>query len=590
MFKRVKTIFIVLFCLVVILLYTSACFSNGSDLLMQKDSKSEAGGSNSFSINQKLNELKNRMVSPPVVLSHESGEIIYGSGDKELIFIKGYADKGNTIEVYVNGVLEQDNVVVDNNGVFETLNGVEIIEGENIIELISVSPSGRKSNPTEFNLFLSVPQKVDYKVYDSAESLNEIGDVYYSEDINPLVYINGSHLPSSQIFIQVNDKVVGEVESSSSGVFELDEVMLNQGNNEIAIWAISADGFASAPVFKDIMVNRDLDVPYPSSLSGYNQGNANYLSWTPSIDTDFDSYKLVRVEDPCTNPEYPGDDVIATFSKIDSLNYIDNDIISGKSYYYTLWTVDKAGRKVSSNVVAIPKPVYSITIKPLSPSGDSTISRREWFYQPFEITNTGNITFDVQPFMVWIKLDPNPDEEMEISPLWEIHIWNPDIPEQYYYSNEEVYETYIADWAKTDGYTEIEEETTYSSDGLTKTVTVTETTYKTEYSKVNLKRIMTVTTETTITVTDLTTGISTETTTTDTSTEVVEPEKIGNPIEGLKPGEKIIVEVKIQNIAAENGEKIIAHFHFAPVDCDGHFYIDEIVSTGDVTVTGRSRN
>jgi len=101
---------------------------------------------------------------------------------------------------------------------------------------------------------------------------------------------------------------------------------------------------------------------------------------------------------------------------------------------------------------------------------------------------------------------------------------------------------------------------------------------------------MTITTETTITETDLTTGSSTETTTTDTSTEVVEPEKIGNPIEGLKPGERVIVEVKIQNIAAENGEKIIAHFHFAPVDCDGHFYIDEIVSTGDVTVTGRSRN
>ncbi|MDD3628653.1 MAG: hypothetical protein PHN81_02590, partial [Actinomycetota bacterium] len=89
--------------------------------------------------------------------------------------------------------------------------------------------------------------------------------------------------------------------------------------------------------------------------------------------------------------------------------------------------------------------------------------------------------------------------------------------------------------------------------------------------------------------TDLTTGKKTKTTTTDSTTRLVEPEKVGSPIEGLRPGEKIIIEVKIQNIAAENGEKIIAHFHFAPVDCDGHFYTDEIVSTGDVIAIGRSR-
>src|SRR4030065_649632 len=95
---------------------------------------------------------------------------------------------------------------------------------------------------------------------------------------------------------------------------------------------------------------------------------------------------------------------------------------------------------------------------------------------------------------------------------------------------------------------------------------------------------------TTITVTDLTTGISTVTTATDTSTEIVEPEKIGSPMAGLEPGEKIIIEVKVQNIAAENGEKIIVHFHFYPVDCDGYFYIDEHVSTLDIPVIGESRN
>ena len=42
-----------------------------------------------------------------------------------------------------------------------------------------------------------------------------------------------------------------------------------------------------------------------------------------------------------------------------------------------------------------------------------------------------------------------------------------------------------------DGYTTTEEETTYSTDGLTKTVTVIETTQKTEKNDLNLKRIMT---------------------------------------------------------------------------------------------------
>ncbi len=591
MVKKIKIIFMVLFCLVIALSYTSACFSNGGSTVLQIGQSGSEESDNGNYVNQKLNELKNKMVSPPVVLSHKSGEVIYGSGDKELIFIKGYADKGDAIEVYVNEMLDPNMVIVDNNGNFETLNGVEIMEGKNIIKLIAVSPSGIRSNPTEFNLFLSVPQKVDYKVYENAENLKEIKDTYYSEEINPLIYILGNHLPSSRIFIQVNDKMVGEVESDTDGVFELSDVMLKQGNNEIAVWAMSSDGFISAPVFTDISVYRDLDVPYPSGLSGYNQGNANYLSWTTSVNTDFYSYKLVRVEDPCINPEYPADDVIATFSNISTNNYIDSDIISEKSYYYTLWTLDKAGRAVSSNVVAIPRPVYSITITPLPPSGDSTIARREWFYQPFEITNTGNVTFNIQPFMVWIKLVPNTIAEMEISPLWEVHIWNPNEPDQYYYSNEEVFETYVADWVKTDGYTTTEEDTTYSTDGLTKTVTLKEITEKTETGKVNLKRVMTTTTVTTITVTDLTTGIDVVTGPfTDITTEIVEPEKIGTPIEGLKPGEKIIVEVKIQNIAAENGEKIIAHFHFAPVDCDGHYYIDEIVSTGDVTAIGKSRD
>ncbi|MBA7580251.1 hypothetical protein ES708_22142 [subsurface metagenome] len=587
MIKKIKTILVLLFCLVITLSYTAGCSSDSSDLLQgsSENQAEDANGSND-GIDARLTDLKNKIISPPVVISHKSGEEISSSGDRELIFIKGYADKGNTIEIYVNGLLKQSDIIVNNDGVFETLNGVEIIEGKNTIELVAINPSGGKSNPTKFSLFLIVPQKVDYTIYENSENLKEIADVYYSTETYPLVYISGRYLPALQITIQVNDKIIGETESSALGIFEFDGVRLKPDNNEIVIWAITNEGLVSTPEFKNLLVSEDVDVPFPSDLSGYKQGSANYLSWGVSVDTDFDSYKLVRVEDPCVNPEYPADDVIETFSNISTSSYIDNDIVSGKSYYYTLWTLDKAGRVVSSNVVAIPKPVYSITINKVPSSSSNTIARREWFYQPFEITNTGNVTIDIQPIMAWIKLKPNPNEEMEISPLWEAHIWEP--TGQYYYSSEDIYSTYISDWANTNGSTETT--TTTSISGLIKTVTVTETIKKTQSGFVNLKGIMTVTTNTTITVTDTSTGTTTVTTATDTGTEIVEPEIIGSYILGLEPDEKIIIEVKIQNIAAENGEKIIVHFHFVPVDCDGYFYTDEIVSTGDVTVIGKSRN
>ena len=588
MISKIKTILIVIFCMAIVLSCALAC-SPGSSGLTQENGKSQTENSDNNIISQRLNELLGRRISPPVVLSHKSGQIIYGSGDRELIFIKGYADKGNTIEIYVNGLLNQSNIFVDNNGNFETLNGVEIIGGKNIIKLISVRASGIKSSPTEFTLFLDVPQKVEYKIYENIENLKEIKDIYYTKEIYPLVYIRGTHLPSSSVYIQVNDKIVGEIESDNNGMFELGDIVLKPGNNEIAVWTVAMDKFRSAPVFTNIMVNRDLYDPIPSDLTGYKQGNANYLSWSISPDADFYSYKLVKVEDPCINPEYPENDVIATFSNINAKSYVDNDIVSEKAYFYTLWTLDKAGRAVSSNVVAIPKPVYSLTFTKVPSSISNTIARREWFYQAYEMTNMGNVTVDVQPIMLWLKLEPNPDEEMEISPLWEVHIWNPSNGE-YYYSEEDIYSTYISDWRNFDGYTETNTTTALSADGLTKTVTVTETTKKTADSYVNLKRVMTKTVNTTITVTDLTTGISTVTTATDTSTEIVEPEKIGSPIAGLEPGEKIIIEVKVQNIAAENGEKIIVHFHFYPIDCDGYFYIDEHVSTLDIPVIGESRN
>ncbi len=600
MMKRTKTIIVLIFAVMLVAFYTTGCFPGGVDLLStgtedtrgnsttaQDSSTQEDTGED---INARLSELKEGLVGAPVVLSHISGEQIFGSGDRELIFLRGSAETGNTVEIYVNGTLDQDGVQVDSKGIFETLNGVEIIEGNNVVELIAVDPSGRRSGPTRFLLELIVPQKVEFTLYNNSDDLAEIDGAYYTSESKPEIYLRGTYLPDSKIFVQANDKIIGEVVSDQAGIFTFSGIVLSAGDNEVAVWAVTPDGFISAPIFESIAVFKDIITPYPSNLTGYQNGSANYISWNSSIDDNFSSYKIVRVEDPCVNPEYPEDDVIVTLNDKSTTSYIDEDIEEGRSYYYTVWTLDKAGHVVSSNVLAIPKPVYTISISKVESFTDISVSRREWFYQYYEITNTGNVTLDLQPMMAWIKLSPEPDPDMEIAPLWEVHLWDPDGEGNYYYSDENIVESYISDWVNTYGTTTTEEETVYSSDGLTKTVTVIETTKNTEKNDVNLKRIMTVTTVTTVTETDLTTGIDTVTVATDTVTQIVEPERVGSLIGDIDPGEKIKIGVKIQNISAANNEEIVAHFHFVPVDCGGHFFVDEIVSTGDIFCKSSGRN
>lgn len=600
MMKRIKTIIIVLIAVMLVVFYTTGCFagdagadSTGTEASVQEnssivqDSSSQDDGED---IDTRLNELKGGLVGAPVILSHMSGEQVFGSGDRELIFLRGSAGVGDAIEIYVNGILDQDGIQADSKGIFETLNGVEIIEGKNIVELIAVNSSGRSSDPTKFSVELVVPQKVEFSLYNNPDNLVEIDGAYYTSESKPEIYLRGTYLPDSHIFIQANDKIIGEIDSDPSGIFIFSDIALNTGDNEVAVWAVAPDGFISAPVFETVAVFKDMITPYPSNLTGYKNGDANYISWNATIDDNFSSYKIVRVEEPCINPEFPDDDVIVTINDKNTTSYIDEDLEEGRSYYYTVWTLDLAGHVVSSNVLALPKPVYTISMSKVESFTDISVSRREWFYQYYEITNTGNVTLDLQPIMAWIKLNPEPDADMEITPLWEVHIWNPDDGSSYYYSDKNIYETNISDWVNSYGNTITEEVTTYSTDGLTKTVTVTETTKNTAINDVNLKRVMTVTLVSTVTDTNLTTGVETVTIANDTTTQIVEPERIGTLIENLDPGEKIKIGVKIQNVSAANNEEIIVHFHFAPVDCDGHFFIDEIVSTGDIFAKSSGRN
>lgn len=594
MINKIKIIILAILAMLLAAVYATGCLPGGLNLfsndMPQSINNTEISDSDEqpeeeADIDSKLTDLKDGLISAPVILSHVSGEQIFGSGDREIVFLSGLAEAGNTIEIYVNSLPEDNNLIADSSGKFKTINGIEIVEGKNIIELVAVDSSGRRSSPTKFNLLLNVPQKVEYFLYNNPTDLKKIESIYYTEESKPHIYLMGTYIPGSTMYIQANDQIIGEIICDESGLFTLEDIVLDIGDNEIAVWAITPDDYVSAPVFNSIAVFKDIIVPYPSNLTGYQNGGANYIEWSASIDDNFDAYKIVRVEDPCINPEYPDNDTISTIIDKDSTSYIDDDLEDGRSYYYTIWTLDRAGHVVSSNVLALPKPVYTISISKVESFTDISISRREWFYQYYEITNTGNVTLDIQPIMAWVKLSPEPDEEMEITPLWEIHLWDPDNQGSYYYSDEQVLETYISDWVNTSGSTTVETEEEIDYENSTKTVTVTETDKKTENNDVNLKRIMTVYTVTTTTEYDMTTSPHTETSETiayDTTTEIVEPEKIGSLIDDLQPGEKIKIGVKIQNISAANNEEIIVHFHFAPVDCDGHFFIDEIVSTGDI--------
>jgi len=88
---------------------------------------------------------------------------------------------------------------------------------------------------------------------------------------------------------------------------------------------------------------------------------------------------------------------------------------------------------------------------------------------------------------------------------------------------------------------------------------------------------------------NLVTGESTTTTAHEVAKGIAEPEKIGSLIGPIEPGEKIKLAVKIANVAADNGDKIVVHFHFAPTDSSGAYFTDDIVSTHDIFITSSGK-
>ncbi|MHB1346267.1 MAG: hypothetical protein ACYCXK_02140 [Candidatus Humimicrobiaceae bacterium] len=539
----------------------------------------------SFDLTGALNTLKEKLVNPPMITSHKPYQEFTSAYGKELVIIRGKSDIDTSITLKVNGLTSDKKYAVDSNGDFEIKDGVEIVEGSNTVEIYAVRADGEKSEPTKLTFLLNTKKDLDFSVYENISNLIEISSQFYSREFKPQVYVRGIALPDVDVYLKVNDKILGQTIASDTGSFSFENVLLSHGVNTVSVWYVSGDGSPSAREDKVITVFKDAVSPNPSSLTGYVGSGGNHLGWAQSTDAGFIAYKIVRVEDPVKNPHYPDDNVIATITDKNNTSYTDTDIIPGKAYFYTLWTLDNAGNLISSNVLPLPAPKYMISMKKLPSLQDNVLARREWYYEYFEITNTGNVPVNIQPILVWFLLEPDSDPAMALNPLWAAYIWDPDTG-IYYYSNEDIKESQISDWIAR-GSTERSETVTYSSDGLTKTTTILEI-YKIAEETVG-NRIVSFDRTTTIIVEDLVSGTSTTTTAHEISKGIAKPEEIGSVIEGLQPGEKIKLAVKISNVAADNGDKIVVHFHFAPTDSSGAYFTDDIVSTHDIFITSSGK-
>lgn len=88
--------------------------------------------------------------------------------------------------------------------------------------------------------------------------------------------------------------------------------------------------------------------PYPSKLYGSLDGDA-YIWWDENYDSDFAKYELYRSED-----ENALGTVIHSSDNVAGIYFIDETVVDGKTYYYTLLVYDVNGFYSESNVVTIP--------------------------------------------------------------------------------------------------------------------------------------------------------------------------------------------------------------------------------------------
>lgn len=587
--EKLKKIFLffIFICIIPAVISAGCSLLPGDITTVSVKNDKQADSDGEFDLNKELESLSEKIVSPPIITSHKLYEEFASETDKKLIIISGEAEPQSKIELKINGKTIEKTYKTDNYGKFSIEDGVELIEGQNTVNVYTVNTSGNKSEPTKLVFILNVRKALDFKIYEDPTNLKEIGQYYYTKSYEPQVFIAGKGMSSADVYLKINDKIIASIRSDASGNFSFANVELERGENSISLWCLNSNKEPSSPVTRNILILNDTLSPEPISLTGYVTDSGNALSWEKSNDEEFLSYKIVRVDEPCLSPQYPTDDVIATITDSSVTNFKDENVISGKAYFYTLWVIDKAGNLISSNILPLPAPRYYISLKKMDNIQSDVIARRQWYTQYYEITNTGNVPVNIQPVFDFFILDPESDPNMALNPLWAVYIWDPNTGTNYY-SNEDIRVTQIADWINVSGTRDVEETITYNNDKSVKTTTIITTTKQTQEKDGKRIAVSTVVTRVIRAYTATGTVIS-DTSTTSSSESIVEPEKIGSIIPGIEPGQTIRIAVKIANVAADNGDKITVHFHFAPADCQGYFFTEDMVSTGDIHITSSGK-
>ncbi len=74
------------------------------------------------------------------------------------------------------------------------------------------------------------------------------------------------------------------------------------------------------------------------------------LQWQQNYDQDFKEYQLHRSESPNVDLSQPA---VATIGFPQTVEYVDNNLKDGKTYYYRLYTFDRGGQATASREVAV---------------------------------------------------------------------------------------------------------------------------------------------------------------------------------------------------------------------------------------------
>ena len=352
--------------------------------------------------------------SPPIITSPDPlNPNLFIDGESANLDIRGTSEPGVRLKLY-SGNVEVATTTSSSSGEF-VFKDVPFVLGENRFRLVTISPSGLESRPTEIAYGVSAPPAPTIEFPSDGEEIRTGADT-------KVVFVRGRATIGINVEVMVNGEVAGVATADTSGFYEVADVELPLGDVEITVRTISLVEnvrYYSAVARAVVKVLKDTVPPKAVNLTGTSNGSNNRLTWTRSPESDFLAYKILRT-DPFSNPDISTDDVLATITDVNTTVFEDGPPVPGRAYYYTVWVMDEAENCISSNVLDLPKIVFGLQLIPLSEYKDyREVSRNHYWYSEYELRNTGNVEETVQ-FDYSIKTypsgDPNPDS-------WFVKLW-----------------------------------------------------------------------------------------------------------------------------------------------------------------------